>query len=115
MTQCPADKLVDVEEFFIKTTASYLEFEQSLNSLFEELRTVEPESIVKQCAKIQAKKEALDELNRETLAIIELASEGIEQYPFINDYRIAFNRAITSCNNVHSRLLSIRREMEKQV
>lgn len=107
----PDNKIIDVEKCFAKTTASYLEFEQTLNFMTERLLDFQPEKLIEECRNIQQQKKALEKLDEETLAIIQFAGEEIGDHPMINEYRMAFDRATSACNNLHIQLQSIRKKL----
>ncbi len=104
-------KTVDVKLFFSEVTRSYAELAKIINHFSQNLANYTPQQILSECDKIQNKREELSLLDQQLHEIVQLTSTEIQQETFVDDYRVAFNKAIKACDDLHTNLLVTKAEL----
>lgn len=102
---------VDVKLFFAEITQGYWELTTVINLFFENLPSYTFEQISLECTEIQEKKTKLSLLDEQLFNIISLSGSEIKDEPFVDEYRNAFNGAISACNDLHTHLQLTKAEL----
>jgi len=100
--------VIDVALFFNDISKGYLHLEDCSLKLIENISSLSPTQIKKECDNIIDKKSKLNQLDDQLLEIIILAGKELSNEQMLNDYRIAFAKAVMACDNLHQKLTSIR-------
>ncbi len=95
---------VDVKLFFAEITQGYLELTTVINHFSQHLSSYTFEQISLECNKIQEKRTKLSFLDEQLFHIVSLSGSEIKNEPFVDEYRTAFNDAISACNDLHANL-----------
>lgn len=102
---------VDVKLFFHQVTRGYSELADTIKNFSQNLKQYTPERILSECNKIQNKREKLTLLDQQLIKIVELANSEIRHETFVDEYRIAFNAAITASDDLHTHLVLAKAEL----
>lgn len=105
------NRVLDVKLFFYEVTDGYLELTKSVNDFSEKLSNYSPNKILLECDKIRSKRAELSLLDEQLIEIVKLACSEIQEEPFVDDYRTAFNKAIKAFDELHTNLLLTKAEL----
>lgn len=106
-----SNNTIDVKLFFAEITHGYSELTADINHFSHHLPGYSSPQISRECSKIQEKRNKLSLLDEELFNIVNLAGAEIQDEPFVNDYRTAFNDAISACNDLYTLLQITRAEL----
>lgn len=98
----------DVAQFFIDITEAYLSLERSILHLVHTLPACTPEQILCECQKLAQQRDQLASLDRQMLAIIDMAGAEIARTHMVQDYRVAFAKSLMASNTLHQKLLAVK-------
>ena len=104
---------VDVVQFFFAITEKYEAFEQEIRKIIDNIPACSPEQIADECARIRDQKDKLAAMDEQMFAIIELAGNEISQNPMVDEYRVAFAKAIIASNTLYQKLLDVRTSLQQ--
>lgn len=102
---------VDVKLFFIEITQGYSELTTVINHFSQHLSSYSFQQISAECSKIQEKRNKLSLLDEQLFHIVSLTGSEINNEPFVEEYRTAFNIAISACNDLHANLQLTKAEL----
>ena len=106
-----SNNTVDVKLFFAEITQGYSELTTVIHDFSQNLSSYKFDQIAAECSKIQKKRDSLSHLDEELFNIISLTGYEIQNEPFVNAYRIAFNDALSACNDLFTHLQLTKAEL----
>ena len=95
---------IDVKELFVEVTGAYIEFNESINRLIQNLLVYTPQQINDKCSNLNSDRNNLAILDDRLFDVICLAGKEIESEQFVHDYRIAFSSALHSSDLLYEHL-----------
>ncbi len=102
---------IDVKTLFIKTTAEYRDFCNSINQVVLNLPTFTPQEITSECNSLENQQNRLSSLDQQILDVVKLAGIEIQSEQFLLDYKMAFDSAITASNLLYDQLDSLKKAL----
>lgn len=102
---------IDVKLFFAEITRGYSELTTVINHFSQNLSSYKFEQITLECSKIQEKRTKLSRLDEQLFHIVSLTGSEIKNELFVDEYRNAFNNAISACNDLHDHLQLTKAEL----
>jgi hypothetical protein len=100
--------ILDVEQFFTELIASYTLLYKRINVFADNLADYNVSEIASECKKIKSQQENLALRDQELINILDLAGDELACELLVQDYRYAFIRTTSACDNLSKNLLILK-------
>ena len=100
--------ITDLAQFFGDISAQYQELEKCYLGLSLKIHSLKPTQIEQECCGIVNKQLKMEESNNKLIEIITLAGQELTNEQMVQEYRVAFARAVIACENLQKELSALK-------
>jgi len=100
--------ITDLAQFFGDISAQYQDLEKCYLGLSSKIHSLKPTQIEQECCGIVSKQLKMEESNNKLIEIITLAGQELTNEQIVQEYRVAFARAVIACENLQKKLSALK-------